>query len=102
MQNFRKGGNFLKYKIFILLSIFFAVFFCSDTAIFVAGEEKLSSYATYCQLHQEADRPEQEISVKACNYDTIISDDEKQISVSDYEKKKNILVWNAPDGSVSY
>lgn len=84
----------------MLLSIVFMLFLCSNAV--VSAEEKLCSYAEYCQLYQDADRPEQEIFIKACDYDTIISDDEKQISVSDYQNKKNSLVWNAPDGSISY
>ena len=76
------------------------LFLCSNAV--VSAEEKLCSYAEYFQLYQDADRPEQEIFIKACDYDKIISNNKNQISVSDYQNKKNSLVWNAPDGSISY
>ena len=98
----QKGGIVLKIKVLYFLQLFLIIFLFSNAVLPAYAETEPLSYAAYCQLYQDAAKPEKKILVKASDFTSITSDDKKNISVKAYQKKKNVLVWNAPDGSIDY
>lgn len=80
----------------------------TEETIITSFYTEQETYCNYYNKYINENRPSQEIVVQGSSYDSLSYDEDANVSVGSFgkeyqqENRDNVLIWNAPDGSVSY